>query len=357
MKEKDIYFIKKTLKLAQKGAGIVSPNPLVGAVVVKKGRIISQGFHKGPGFAHAESLALDKAGARAKGATLYLNLEPCCHFGRTPPCVDKITVSGIKRVVISVKDPNPEVNGKSIKKLKKLKVEVTLGVCGREAAQINEIFFKNMEKRLPFVTAKAAQSLDGKIATASGQSKWITSEPARRFARKLRDSYDAVLVGAETLRRDNPGLNGLKKSPYKVILSSSLDLPAGSFLLQKDAAKLIIFTSQKEAGKHKLSKQVKIFYLKETKNGLPLKKILNKLYQIGIKSIFIEGGSYTLGKFFEQRLVDKAYFFISPKIIGGKQSLTSVGASGFKRIEKSLELKELKIKNTGRDILIQGYPN
>jgi diaminohydroxyphosphoribosylaminopyrimidine deaminase/5-amino-6-(5-phosphoribosylamino)uracil reductase len=355
MIEKDIHFMQEALGLAKRGEGKTSPNPLVGAVVVKNNKIISKGFHKKCGLAHAEVVALKKAGARAKGATLYVNLEPCFHFGRTPPCVDKVIKAGIKRVVIAVKDPNPQVKGKSIRKLRKNKIKVSLGVCQKEASKINEVFFKNIKDNLPFVVAKVAQSLDGKITTSLGQSKWITTDKARQFSRRLRDRYDAVLIGAETLRKDNPKLNGLDKIPYKIIISSNLDLPKNSYIFKNFSNKTYIFTSSNSGTKNKFSKDIKVFPLKATKEGIPLKKLLKKLYQIGIMSVFVEGGSDTLGRFFSQNLVDKAYFFIAPKIFGGKGALTSVGATGVKQIKKSPELEKPEIKRIGNDILIWGY--
>ncbi len=357
MEEKDIYFMKRALSLAKKGEGETSPNPLVGAVVVKNNKLVSEAFHKKSGLPHAESIALEMAGPKAKGATLYLNLEPCCHFGRTPPCVDKVIAAGIKRVVIAIKDPNPLVNGKSIRKLKKNNIEVLTGVCREEAEGVNEVFLKNMKKKLPFVAVKAAQSLDGKITTASGQSKWITAPESRTFSRKLRDKYDAVLVGANTLKKDNPKLDGLKKTPYKIVISSKLNLPADSYFFKNSFGNSIVFTSLNQKGKNKLPNKAKVFFSRENKAGFLLKNILKNLYQMGIVSVFVEGGSYTLGRFFEQKLVDKVYFFISPKILGGKAALTSVGADGAKSIKKSIEVKRLKIRRIkNKDILIWGYP-
>ncbi len=356
MSKKDNYFMERALELAQKAKGKTSPNPLVGAVVVKKNKIIAEGFHKKCGRPHAEKEALDKAGHKAKGATLYVNLEPCFSFGRTPPCVDKVIESGIKRIVIAAKDPNPKVFGKSIKKIRKNKIDVSVGICRRQAEKINEVFFKNMKNKMPFVAAKTAESLDGKIATYRGQSKWITGKPARNFSRRLRDNYEAILIGAETLRQDNPRLDGIKRIPYKIVISLSLNLPKNSYLLNNHSSKLIIFTSQKQKQNINLPENTKIFFLKETKKGLSPKSILKKLYSLGITSIFIEGGSYTLGRFFEERLVDKVYFFIAPRIIGGSKSLTAVGAGGFSRVKDSFELEQLEVSKVGKDLFIQAYP-
>ncbi len=356
MEKKDIYFMRKAINLAKQGEGETSPNPLVGAVVVKNQKILAKGFHQRYGMAHAEINALEKAGSLACGATLYVNLEPCCHYGKTPPCLDRIIKAGIKRVVIAIKDPNPQVCGKSIRKLRSHSVKVSLGICKEEALELNKVFFKNMKQRLPFVAAKAAQSLDGKIATSAGQSKWITTKQARNFSYKLRDKYDAILIGAETLRKDNPKLNGLKKIPYKVIISSSLDLPENSYLFKNFPGNTVIFTDKKSGKNNKLPKQIKIIPLKMTKKGLSLKQILKKLYSFGIMSVFVEGGSETLGRFFKQKLIDKAYFFLAPKILGGKKALTSVGFEGFRKINEALEIDNITINKIGKDILISGYP-
>ncbi|MCF7917043.1 MAG: bifunctional diaminohydroxyphosphoribosylaminopyrimidine deaminase/5-amino-6-(5-phosphoribosylamino)uracil reductase RibD [Candidatus Omnitrophica bacterium] len=357
MSQKDIYFMKKAINLAKKGTGETSPNPLVGAVIVKNNKIIGTGFHKRCGLAHAEINALKKAGNSAKGATLYINLEPCSHFGKTPPCVDEVIKAGIKRVVIAIKDPNPQVWGKAIRKLKKQKIEVSLGVCKKEALELNEIFLKNMKESLPFVVAKVAQSLDGKIATKAGQSKWITTKSSRQFSYQLRDKYDAVLIGAETLRKDNPRLNGLKKIPYKIIISSDLNLPKKSYLFKNFPSNTVVFTSHKHKSKNKLPPEVKVISLRMTKRGFSLKQILKKLYSFGIMSVFIEGGSETLGRFFQQKLIDKVYFFIAPMIFGGKDSLTSIGADGFSTIKESAKIKNIEIEKIDQDILISGYPS
>ena len=356
--KKDIYFLKKTFSLAKKGEGTTTPNPLVGALLVKNQKIISSGYHCRAGELHAEIKALKSAKESLKGATLYINLEPCCHFGRTPPCVDEIIRTGIKRVVIAVADPNPKVKGKSIKKLKKAGIQVEVGISKDEACSLNEVFFKNMKKKEPFVVAKVAQSLDGKITTSRGASQWITSPSSRKFSKSLRDKYDCVLIGANTFRKDDPHLNGSKKIPYKAVISSGLNLPLDSYLLQKSPHKVIIFTADKNKSKRKkFPAEVKIFFLKENKGRLPIKKILKILYSLGIMSVFLEGGAQTLGRFFMNKAVDKAFFFISPKIIGGNTALSSVGAEGFSTLSSCPRLKNLKIKRIDKDILIWGYPN
>ncbi len=355
---KDIYFINEAFKLAKKGEGFTSPNPMVGALIVKNNKVIAGGYHKKCGLAHAEIEAIKKAkGKNLNGATLYLNLEPCFHFGRTPPCVDEIIKRKFKRVVISTLDPNPLTKAKSVRKLKKAGISLSIGLLKNEALKLNEVFFKNMQKKHPFVVTKIAQSLDGKIATSIGKSKWITTKQARRFAKSLRDKYDCVCVGVNTIINDNPELNGLKRKPLKVIIDPHLRTPPNAKLLKEKPAKTIIFTSSKNKNRaKKIPWTTKIFFLKENKGWLPLKQILKTLYGLGVTSIFVEGGSQTIGRFLDEKLIDKAYFFIAPKIIGGKAALTSIGAKGFLDPNKAPFLKEVQIKHIGKDIVISGYP-
>jgi len=355
--QQDLCFLKKTFSLARRAEGFTSPNPLVGALFVKNGKILSYGYHHKAGKPHAEIEAIKAAKKSLSGSTLYINLEPCCHFGRTGPCVDEIIKKGIKRAVIATADPNPRVNGKSIKKLRRSGIEVEVGLCKKGAQEINEVFFKNIREKKPFVVAKVAQSLDGKIATGKGISQWITSGSSRKFSKRLRDKYDCILIGSNTLIKDNPGLEGLKRSPFKAVISPRLNIPLDSSLLKKNPYKLIIFTSDKSKLKRKkIPLKVKVFFLKEEKGWLPIEKILKILYSLGIMSVFIEGGSQTLGRFFIKREVDKVFFFIAPKIIGGRAALSSVGAEGFPTLKAAPSLENFKIRRLGKDILAWGYP-
>jgi diaminohydroxyphosphoribosylaminopyrimidine deaminase/5-amino-6-(5-phosphoribosylamino)uracil reductase len=356
----DTFFIKKTFNLAKKGEGFTSPNPMVGAIVVKDNKIIATGFHKKAGLPHAEAEALQKAKTSLRDATLYVNLEPCFHWGRTPPCVDRIIDSGIGRVVVATTDPNPRVKGKSIKKLKKAGLEVRVGIMETEAKKLNEVFFKNMQDGLPFVAIKVAQSLDGKIATKFKQSKWITHQKARFFSHRLRDRYDAVLVGVNTVIQDNPYLGGTKKEPFRVVIDPQLRIPLNSFLVKRIPKKLIVFCSQKGARKRKkidyLRRKASVYILKEKGGFLDLKEVLSILYRREIMSVFVEGGSTTWGRFFDQKLVDKIYFFFAPKIIGGSLALSSIGGRGVSKIKEATEVRGLEIKIIGEDFLITGYP-
>lgn len=357
--QRDNFFMQKALALAEKARGFTSPNPMVGAVIVKNGTVIADGYHHGSGLAHAEIEAMRKVPVEAlRGATLYVNLEPCCHYGKTPPCVDEIIRCRFKRVVIAVKDPNPLVAGRSIKKMQRAGIKVTLGVAQTEARRLNEVFFKNMCKGLPFVATKVAQSLDGKIATAFGESQWITSEASRRKAKHLRDSYDCVLVGVNTVIQDDPGLKGLKKIPFKVIIDPRLQLPPRCRLLQENPEKVIVFTSSEMSASTKckaFASSVDVCYMPAKKAHIAVNEILHKLFEKGITSVFVEGGSDTLGRFFDAKCVDKVYFFIAPKIIGGKKSLSAIGGKGVKKLKEAFVLKDITIHRYAKDFLIEAY--
>ncbi|RKY33131.1 MAG: bifunctional diaminohydroxyphosphoribosylaminopyrimidine deaminase/5-amino-6-(5-phosphoribosylamino)uracil reductase RibD [Candidatus Omnitrophota bacterium] len=353
----EIYFIKKTFELAKKGEGYTSPNPLVGAIIVKDNKIVGWGYHKKAGAPHAEIIAINKAGKKVKNSTLYVNLEPCCHWGRTPPCVDRVINAGIRKVVISTCDPNPMVRGKSIRKLRKAGIEVKVGILAKQAKKINEVFFKNVKKNLPFVVVKVAQSLDGKIATRSGDSRWITSPKARMLAKALRDKYDGICVGVNTVISDNPTLEGLRKTPFKIILDPNLDIPLECKVVKRK--RFIIFTTPASKRKRKkidyLARAGQVYFL-NTKDGIfNLREVLKVIYERGVCSLFVEGGSFTLGSFFDQRLVDKIYFFLAPKIIGGKEALPSVGGYGAKTLKSAFDIQEIELEKIGRDFLFSGY--
>lgn len=358
MREKE-YFIRRTFSLARKAEGFTSPNPLVGAVLVKNGRVIAEGYHKKAGAPHAEIEVLDKVKDNARGATLYVNLEPCCHWGKTPPCVDRIIKEGIKKVVIAVEDPNPLVKGKSIRKLCNYGIDVEVGVLAEEAKRLNEVFFTNKEKGRPFIVVKIAQSLDGKIATAGGVSRWITSDRSRKYARRLRDKYDCIGVGINTVLKDNPTLEGERKSPYKLVIDPSLKIPLDSKLVRKYADRLIIVSSRKSFNRKKakmMPKAIRFVLLNEKKNMLRMDDIFSRLFISGINSIFFEGGSFTLGKIFDCGIVDKIYMFVSPKIIGGSEALSSIGGEGAFDLSQCWVVKDFTLKRIGDNILFTGYP-
>jgi diaminohydroxyphosphoribosylaminopyrimidine deaminase/5-amino-6-(5-phosphoribosylamino)uracil reductase len=322
--------------------------------VVKNGKIVGEGYHKKAGTPHAESLAIDAAGKNASGADLYVNLEPCCHTGRTPPCTDKIITGGIKKVVAATKDPNPLMCGKSLQKLGKAGIKTSCGSCCQESRKLNEIFFKNMQKKLPFVAAKFAQSLDGKIATRLNVSQWITSQEARNKAKGLRDLYDCVVVGVNTANKDNPSLNGLTKKPLKAVIDPKLVIKPSLKLIQENGKNLFLLTSLKNKNKgSKLFDKVTVLFAREKNGCLDLLDLMKQLYAFKICSLFIEGGAQTLGLFFDAGLVDKVYAFIAPQIIGGKAALSAVEARGVDTPGK-ISLKSVRVEMVGSDILVSG---
>ena len=361
MKRDRDYFMNLAMRLALKAKGNTAPNPMVGAVVVKNGLVVGKGYHEKAGLPHAEVVALDQAGEKAKGASLYVTLEPCSHFGRTPPCVNRIIKSGIKKVYIGMIDPNPLNNTKGIDILKQNKIKVEVGFLEESLKKINEAFIKYISKRMPFITVKIAQSLDGKIATKKGDSKWITSDKSRGYAHRIRKRYDAIMVGVNTVLRDDPKLNAWfsKKHPVKIIVDSQLSTPQGAGIFSSNS-KVIIVTLPTSAGQQTenrkiLGEKAKILEVKEKAGQINLRDMMKKLAQMEITNIIVEGGGTLVGSLFDDGLVDKVLFFISPKIIGGKESLSSVMGKGVSRIDKAIKLKDIQLRRIGEDFLLEGY--
>ncbi len=359
IKKTDEYYMGLALNLALKAKGKTSPNPLVGALVVKAGRIIGRGFHAKAGMAHAEIVALEQAGKKAQGATLYVTLEPCAHTGRTPPCVDRIIESRVKEIVIGMIDPNPLNNGRGVALLKQNNIKVRVGVLSQELRKANESFIKYITTRIPFVTVKVGQSLDGRIATRCGDSKWITSDKLRAYAHRIRKDYDAIMVGVNTVLRDNPSLNAWlsQKKLIKIIVDSNLSTPENSNIFSPDAQVIIITLpsrpGQETENRKKLSAKARILEVKEKAGQINLRDALKKLAQLQISNIIVEGGGTLIGSLFDEKLVDKVLFFISPKIIGGKDAVSSVMGNGVKRVDQAIKLRDLKIRRFGEELLIE----
>jgi len=355
--------MKKAIALAKKGSFRVRPNPRVGCVLVKKGKIISEGYHQHFGGPHAEINALRVAGAKAKGSTMYTNLEPCCHYGKTPPCTELIIEAGVKEVVVGMVDPNPLVNGKGLRELKARGVKIKLGVLGEECAKLNECYIKYISRGLPFVILKSGMSLDGKIATPSGDSKWITNEASRKYARTLRNEVDAILVGIDTVLQDDPDLlSSLSgKRPIRVVLDSHLRIPLHARVLNPLAPTIVV--AGKEADRNRIynlqARGIEVLRIprwkKYPERGLDLRYLMKKLAKSGVASLLIEGGGKVNASALEMGLVDKVLFFIAPKIIGGKNSVTPVEGEGVDRIGKAIKLKDIKVRRFGKDILFEGY--
>lgn len=361
MKKSHEYYMNLAMKLALKAKGKTCPNPMVGALVVKGERILGKGFHAKAGLPHAEIIALDEAGKNSKGATLYVTLEPCMHFGRTAPCVDRIIRSRVKEVIVGMIDPNPINNGKGIAILKQHGVKVSVGFLEDKLTRMNEFFIKNISKRMPFVMVKVAESLDGRIATRTGDSKWITSDKSRGFAHRIRQDFDAIMVGVNTVLRDNPKLDAwfTKKQPIKIIVDSQLSTPQDSNIFSPGASVIIVTLSTKSGQETENRKilvdKAKVLEVKEKSGQINLKDMFKKLFQMGIRSILVEGGGTLNGSLFDEGLVDKVMFFISPKIIGGKEAIGSVMGQGIARVERSVRIKDLKLRRFGEDILVEGY--
>lgn len=352
----DAQFVDEALKLAGKAAGRTYPNPMVGAVLVKRGKIVGSGYHKRAGERHAEIEAIKSAGKNARGATLYVNLEPCPHFGRTPPCTDAIIQAGIKRVVCSALDPNPKVQGLGIEKLKNAGLSTSVGIRQKEAHAMNEAFFKFHEKRRPFVALKFAASLDGKLATRTGNSKWITNEKARSYGRNLRGLYQAVLVGATTVINDNPHLgvrNTKLKDPLRIVLDAKLKSPLNAKVF-RDSHVLVVTTSQAPIPKIKALKARGISVLSYNEKQVSIKQLLIDLARQEIISILVEGGGETLGSFIDAKAVDKVYAFYAPLIIGGRDAI-SVGGKGIEKVSSSLRLSNVSLQKFKDNILVTGY--
>lgn len=353
--------MREALSLAEKGCGWTSPNPMVGAVLVKNRKIIGRGYHKHCGENHAEVNAIISAGDLAKGSALFVNLEPCNHFGRTPPCTDTIIKSGIKEVVIAHKDPNPIVNGRGIERLRKAGVKVKIGVLGEKAKRLNEIYLKFITQKRPFVILKAGMSLDGKIATSAGDSKWITCDESRDYVYSLRSRVDAVLVGIKTVLLDNPYLTshgkGTRKNPKKVVLDTHGRIPLNSNVFRDNNLIIVTTDSASSARVKKIEKAgAEVLVVGKSRNGVDLDELLEKLGQKSIASLLVEGGSEVNGSFFDSRLVDKVLFFISPMIIGGRDAYSSVGGEGITVLKDAVGLRDVNVRRIGRDYLFEGYP-
>jgi len=355
-------YIEMALKLAEKGRGMTSPNPMVGAVLVKNNRILATGYHRGPGTLHAEAIVIKKAGEKAKNSTLYVNLEPCCHYGRTGPCTDLIIESKIKKVVTSIKDPFEKVNGRGISKLRKAGIEVELGVNKKEAWLLNDSYFIYNENKRPFIILKLSQSIDGRIATADGESKYISSKESLNFVHRLRASYDAVAIGSRTAVSDNPSLtvrNIKGKNPYRIILSRNLVLPNNLILLKNNKDMKTIIVSNSRSIKRFTSKNNprNIIFWNIKNNGkyhLDISDFLNKANSFNIHSILIEGGADLASSFLKDKLIDKLVVITAPKILG--QGISSFKDFGIKKLSEALEFRHMSLEKYGDDWIFTGYP-
>jgi len=356
-------YMRRALTLAQKARGLTSPNPMVGAVIVNNDHIVGQGYHHKAGAAHAEINALNEAGEAARGADLYVTLEPCSHYGRTPPCTEAIIKAGIKKVYMALRDPNPLVDGEGIKRLRDHGLEVEEGMLEHEARIVNEAFIKFIKKEEPFVALKTAMSLDGKIATRTGEAKWITGPEARNHGHLLRSEYDAILVGIGTVTADDPSLtcrlNGTQgRDPIRVIVDSKLAIGSKAKVLGLSSSAETIIATTAQASTHRIkeiSQLAKVIVINEGP-AVSLPMLMRELGKMGICSVLVEGGAKINGSMLKERIIDKFYLYTAPMLIGGQGAPGAFGGDGTESLK---DVQHLSVVNTcflGKDMLLTAYP-
>lgn len=356
--------MQRALTLAEQGMGYTKPNPLVGAVIVKNGKIIGEGFHQRYGGPHAEINAFGNAAEPVEGATMYVTLEPCSHYGKTPPCAKAIVEKKIAEVVIAMKDPNPLVAGRGIQLLEAHGIKVTVGVLEEEAKKLNEIFVKYIQTKLPFVILKTAMTLDGKIASATGDSKWVTNSSSRQWVHQLRHRVSGIMVGIGTVLADDPELTTRLEDkagvdPVRIIVDSGARIPLEAKVLQRNSPSKTIVAVTEEAAQEKIeqlkSLGAEVLVLPKKEGKVDLQVLMQTLGQMGIDSILLEGGAELNFSALQADIVDKVYSFIAPKLIGGAKAKTPVGGVGIERMSEALELDGIQISRFGEDIMIEGY--
>ncbi len=355
--------MRRALKLAERGGGYVNPNPQVGAVIVKDGEVIGEGYHEKFGGPHAEAKALEEAGESAEGAILYVTLEPCVHYGKTPPCAERIIESGLARVEVAIKDPNPKVSGKGLDRLREEGIEVSLGLLEDDARETNEIYFHYEKTGRPFVLLKLAMTLDGKIATRTGDARWISSESSRELVHELRARYSAVGVGANTVKSDDPRLNVRDADGpdgARFIFDSKGKTPTNSRIFSLSSSAPTILATGENVSETQLKKYeeagAKVWQIGTDQDKLNLESLLERMGEHGYDSLLVEGGGEIAWSFLDRNLVDKIRFFYSPKIIGGIEAVPSVGGKGRARVENGLAVERLTVERFGEDVSLIGYP-
>ncbi len=360
----DDGFMDRALQLASRGQGRTSPNPMVGAVVVKDGRIIGEGYHEAVGRAHAEVNALNAAGKIAAGATLYVTLEPCNHTGRTPPCTENILASGIRKVVVAMTDPNPHVAGGGIETLRQRGVEVTSGVREKQARRLNEAYVKYVTTGLPLVVVKCAATLDGWIATSSGDSKWVSGEQSREFVHRLRHALDAILVGADTVEKDDPrltarltGTQGIH--PRRIVLDTQLRISDSARLLQPENGADTVVVCGPAAAQDRIKKitgeGIRVLTAPVKDGRIDLDALMPMLGRMQITSVLIEGGGAVIGSALRDRVVDKVLLFYAPKILGGDDGVPICRGAGPELMKDCIPVRDIEIRRFDNDVMIEGY--
>ncbi len=360
--DRDEYFMAQALRLARRGGRAVRPNPLVGAVVVKNGRLIASGFHARFGGPHAEVVALDRAGSAAQGATLYVTLEPCSTYGKTPPCTDLILSRGVRRVVVGCRDENPLHRGRGVRILSAGGLKVREGVLERECAELNRDFFVWAARERPYALLKLALTLDGKIADASGRSRWISSAASRRLVHRLRARSDAVLVGANTVIRDNPRLTvrmgSRPRALLRVVLDSAGRIPPSARILSGAAASLTIVASTaglREAKRRRIESRGATCLILPSRGGrVEPRALFRRLAGMGIMRLLIEGGGETAASLLEAGLVDEVHLFYSPRILGGRTAVPAVGGRGFPSLRRAAQIGDVVVRRVGGDVYLRG---
>ncbi|MEW6033296.1 MAG: bifunctional diaminohydroxyphosphoribosylaminopyrimidine deaminase/5-amino-6-(5-phosphoribosylamino)uracil reductase RibD [Chloroflexota bacterium] len=361
--------MRGALSLARLALGHTSPNPAVGAVVVKNGVVVGMGHTQPPGAWHAEVMALHQAGPKAYGATMYVTLEPCCHYGRTPPCVEAVISAGIEEVHIAVMDPNPVVSGKGIAALKKAGVRVIMGELEEEAREVNEAYIKYITTGMPFVTAKLAMSLDGRIATKTGDSKWISGEDARKFVHMLRHAVDAVMVGVNTVICDDPHLTArfssgkggkAKVQPLRVIIDGKGRTPASAQIFKEPGNTLVAVTRLVDPDHARAYARLGAEVLQLPSQGsredlVDLEQLLKEMGRREVCHVLVEGGGALMGSLLDACLVDKLVVFIAPMIVGGADARPAVAGNGVDKVSEALTLRRMAVKRFGDDVMITGY--
>ena len=364
LKLNDSFYMKRALKLASRGSGSTSPNPLVGAVIVKEGRIIGEGWHEKVGKPHAEINAIMNSQEPVEGSTIYVNLEPCSHFGRTPPCAAELVKRRFGRVVIAMEDPNPLVSGKGIKLLRDSGIQVDVGLHKLEAQKLNDIFIQHIVKGKPLILLKSAMTLDGKTATRTGDSKWISGEESREYVHRLRNRYSAIMVGLNTFRKDDPmlttRLEGVKgKNPIRVIVDSLGRIPSEAKVLDIDSdRRTIIATTEAMSGlkqRYLISKGAELIITEKSDGRVDMVKLIGELAGRGIDRLLVEGGGTVAAALVEKGLVDKVAMFIAPVIVGGKEAPTPVMGTGVDYMNYGYRLKHQRAIMLGQDIMVEGY--
>ena len=356
----DNYYMRMAIRLAGKGIGKTSPNPMVGAVIVRNGKIIGRGYHKKCGDYHAEINAINNAKGSIRGSTFYITLEPCSHYGRTPPCVDTLIKKKLERVVVGTPDPNPEVNGKGIKILRSKGIKVDVGILDTECRQLNEHYFKFIKSGIPYVTVKYAQTLDGRIATKTGDSQWISSEASRKYVHVLRSTNDGIMVGAGTVTADNPQLTVRHvkgKNPLRIIVDSKLRIPIKSSVLTDDNPHQTIIATTSNAPSRKITAIKKlgaeVLVVKKERNGkVSFSSLLKELGKREIMSVLVEGGSGMITALLKVNLVDKMIIPISPRILG--KGLEAIGDLNINKIKDAIKFSSFKTMKKGDDLIFEG---